>query len=149
MIDAFRPIALPDPEIAPEIYDDTPSKRALAWVVDVAVTLAMTLVLVPFTLFTALFYLPLLYLVVGFCYRWATLARGSATWGMRLMAVEIRRGDGARLDAATAFAHTLAYAVSWAAMPLQLLSGVLMVVSGRRQGFGDHVLGTVPVNRAA
>ena len=148
MIDLARPTALPDPEARPELYDDTPTKRAMAWVVDVIVSTAMTVVLIPFTAFTAIFYLPLLYLIVGFCYRWATLSRGSATWGMRLMAIEIRRGDGAPLDPGTAFAHTLAYAVSWAIFPLQIVSGALMSVTARRQGLGDHVLGTAAVNRS-
>ena len=148
MIELARHTALPDPELCPEIYDDTPTKRALAWVVDVVAAGVMTAILVPFTAFTALFYLPLLYLVVSFCYRWSTLSRGSATWGMRLMAVEIRRGDGAPLDPATAFAHTLAYAVSWTLLPLQIVSGALMAVTARRQGLGDHVLGTAAVNRS-
>jgi len=68
---------LPDPEHSPELYADVPLKRFLAWVVDFAVIAAATAVVVPFTFFTGLFFLPLLFLFVGFLYRWATIASGS------------------------------------------------------------------------
>ena len=146
---ALSVTALPDPDVRPELYDDTPSKRAIAWVVDVAVTTAVTVFLIPFTAFTALFYLPVLYALVGFCYRWATLARGSATWGMRLMSIELRRGDGERFDPMTAFLHTAGYALSWIALPVQIVSAALMCATPRRQGLTDQVLGTAAVNRTA
>ena len=139
---------LPDPAIHPEIYDDTPSKRAFAWVVDVLVIGAGTLATIPLTLFASLFVLPLVWLAVGFAYRTATLARGSATWGMRLMAVEIRDREGRPLDLGTAVAHTALYYGAWAAMPLQIVSAGLMAASPRRQGLGDHLLGTAAVNHA-
>ena len=144
---ALSPTMLPDPDLRPELYDDTPSKRAMAWVVDVVITSAATLIVIPFTAFTGLFFLPLLYAVVGFCYRWATLARGSATWGMRLMSIEIRRADGEHLDAGTAWLHTAGYALSWIAAPVQIVSAAMMCGTPRRQGLTDLVLGTAAVNR--
>ena len=137
---------LPDPEAMPEAYDDTPTKRALAWVVDVAVIGGMWALATIGTLGLAVLALPLLPLI-GFVYRWATLSRGSATWGMRLLGMEIRRHDGARLDPVTAFAHTAGYAVSVAMFPAQILSMGLMLVTPRRQGLSDHLLGTAAINR--
>ena len=137
---------LPDPAACPEAYDHTPTKRALAWLVDGAVILALTAATVPLTLFLAIFVLPLVWLGVGFAYRTATLARGSATWGMRLMAIEIRDHHGARLDLATAAAHTALYYAAMAVAPLQVGSAVLMLASPRRQGLGDMALGTAAVN---
>ena len=90
--------ALPDPQLRPEFYRDVPMKRLLAWMVDAAITLLACLAALPFTAFTGLFFFPLLFLTVGFAYRTVTIANGSATWGMRLFAVELRRADGSRFD---------------------------------------------------
>ena len=140
---------LPDPVREPEFYEGVTVKRGLAWVVDAALTLLLCLFVLPFTAFTALFWWPFLWLVVGFLYRWATLSGGSATWGMRLMGITLRGRDGERLDAATAFAHVLGYSVSMAVFPLQLISIALMIGLGRGQGLSDLALGTAVINRPA
>lgn len=140
---------LPDPHREPAFYEGVPAKRALAWVVDVGVTLTLCLLVLPFTAFTALFWWPLLWAVVSILYRWGTLATGSATWGMRLMALTIRERDGARLSPATALLHTLGYAASVAMVPLQLLAVALMAGLGRGQGLTDLGLGTAALNRPA
>ncbi|WP_092692476.1 RDD family protein [Tranquillimonas rosea] len=140
---------LPDPDTQADFYADVPTKRFLAWVVDVVLIALISLVLVPFTLFTALFYFPALYLVVGFAYRTLTIARGSATPGMRLTAIELRDRDGKRFDLSTAFFHTAGYTIAMTVFPLQLISMGLMVATPRAQGLVDHVLGTAALNRAA
>lgn len=140
---------LPDPHHNPALYAGVPGKRLLAWAVDLGVTLAMTLVFIPLTLFTALFFLPFLWLVVGFIYRWMTLANRSATWGMRFAAIELRGPDGGSLDTGQAFFHTLGYFASFAIAPLQLISVVLMLISARKQGLTDHVMGTAMLNRTS
>lgn len=139
----------PDPDIQPQFYDGVPSKRLLAWVADTLVISALTLVVIPFTAFIGLFFLPLLYMMLGFAYRVVTLSRGSATWGMRLMAIELRDRDDRPFDLSTSFLHTLGYTVSLAISPLQLISIVLMLSTERRQGLSDLVLGTVALNRRA
>jgi len=149
----FRPApvlhGLPDPVREPEFYEGVTVKRGLAWVVDAAVTFLFCLLALPFTAFTALFWWPLLWMMVGFVYRWATLAGGSATWGMRLMGVTLRARDGSRLDAGTAFAHVLGYSVSMAVFPLQLVSIGLMIALRRGQGLTDFALGTAVINKPA
>ena len=107
----------------------------------------MCLVIVPFTAFVALFFFLGLMAVVGFAYRVLTLANGSATLGMRLLAIEFRDHTGARFDLGTAFLHTVGYSISWAVAPLQLISIVLMATSGRGQGLTDMVLGSAALNR--
>lgn len=141
--------ALPDPYTHADLYRDVPTKRLVAWGVDLLAILAMTVVLIPFTFFTALFYLPFLAMMISFLYRWVTIARGSATWGMRFAAIELRAADGGRMDTSQAFLHTLGYHVSLAIFPLQLLSIALMLMSERKQGLTDHVLGTAALNRSA
>lgn len=144
-----RPGTLPDPDAQPEFYDAIPTKRFLAWLVDsllIGVFCVLALIL---TLGIGFFFLPLLMLTVGFCYRAATLAGGSATWGMALMAVEIRRHDGARLDPLTALLHTLGYTVSMAFVFPQVISVLMMLLGARAQGLTDLVLGTAAINRRA
>lgn len=136
----------PDPDRHAAFYEGVLSKRFLAWLLDMALILMMTAIIVPFTAFTALFFLPGLFLVVGFLYRWMTLSGRSATWGMRLMNIEFLDRNGQRFDAATAFLHTLGYSLSMAFVIPQILSVALMLISARGQGLTDHVLGTVAIN---
>ena len=139
----------PDPETHPQFYDGVALKRLLAWVVDVTLIALVTVVLLPFTAFTGIFFFPAMMMVVGFCYRLITLANGSATWGMRLMAIEFRDASDAPFDFGSAFLHTSGYAVSVAMAPIQLISIILMATSPRAQGLTDMILGTVAINRRA
>jgi uncharacterized RDD family membrane protein YckC len=141
--------ALPDPHAQAEFYGDLPMKRFVAWLVDGVMILGLCLLALPFTFFLGLFFFPLLWLVLGFLYRWVTLSGRSATWGMRLVAIEFRRSDGARFDTGTAFAHTLIYTVAMATLLLQALSVALILISARRQSLADHLLGSAAINRAA
>lgn len=140
-------LGLPDPVTKPDFYDGILFKRAAAWVIDVVLILLLGLLVLPFTAFTALFFFPVLMLVVGFIYRWFTLSGKSATWGMRMMGIELRDADGLRLQSGTALAHTFGYTVSVAMAPLQLISILMMIFSARKQGLTDHLLGTAALNR--
>ncbi len=140
---------LPDPDTQPQFYASVPSKRLLAWLIDTVVIVLLCLVILPFTAFLGLFFFPFLLLVVGFAYRVVTLANGSATWGMRFAAIEMRRIDGTRFDLGLAFAHTLGYSISIAVFPLQAISIVLMLTNAHGQGLSDSLLGTVAINKRA
>ena len=137
----------PDPHTQPEFYQGIPTKRLLAWAVDMVIIIGLCLLVLPFTAFTGIFFFPVMMLVIGFIYRVATLSNGSGTWGMRLFSMELRQSDDRPLDAITAFMHTLGYTDSMAMAPLQLVSVILMLTSERRQGLTDMVLGTVALNR--
>ncbi len=139
----------PDPEMQPQFYDAVPTKRLLAWLIDTVIIAVLTMVVVPFTLFIGLFFLPFLFLVLGFAYRVVTLSRSSATWGMQLMAIEFRTRDDKRFDPSIAFLHTLGFTISIAVFPAQLVSIVMMLSTERRQGLSDMILGTVALNRRA
>ena len=140
---------LPDPVAQPEFYDSVTSKRFLAWVIDTILVGILVVPVVIFTLGIALFFLPVVWLAISFVYRWITLANGSATWGMRAMAIELRDAYGQRLDTGLAFLHTLGYALSISTAIVQVGSIVLMLTTERRQGLSDLVLGTVMLNRRA
>ena len=139
---------LPDPAYKPEFYADTVSKRLFAWIIDSIITTVLCLFLIPFTAFTAIFYFPAFFLVVGLVYRTATIAGGSATWGMRFVALEFRDHRGERLTTGLAFLHSLGFTVSMSMVAPQVVSVVLMMITQRGQGLTDMVLGTVAINRA-
>ena len=138
---------LPDPIYQADFYADVAKKRLLAWVIDTLVILLICLVILPFTAFVALFVFPALYLTVGFIYRTLSLTSRSATWGMRMMAVELRNHRGARFNFAEAMLHTLGYSLSMAFVLPQVISVVLMAGSPRGQSLTDMVLGSAAINR--
>ena len=138
---------LPDPQRHAEFYAGVTAKRAFAWIIDTILIALITAVIVPFTAFTAVFFLPLLFVVVSFTYRVLTLAGGSATPGMRLMNITLLTRFGDRFDLATAFLHTLGYTLSIGTLLVQLVSVFLMMTSARGQGLTDMILGTVAINR--
>jgi uncharacterized RDD family membrane protein YckC len=140
--------ALPDPDRHAAFYDGVALKRGLAWIVDTVFVTLLVMLATLFTAFTALFFLPLLWLTVSFVYRWVTVSNRSATWGMRLMGIEFLDRTGLRFDAATAFLHTLGYTLSMAFVLPQVISVGLMCLSRRGQGLTDMLLGSVAINRA-
>lgn len=144
-------LGLPDPERDRQFYEGVPARRLAAWVVDVAAILAMgvplALVFGVMTLGFGLALFPLIVLGVGFVYRAATIAGASATWGMRLMGIELRRHDGVRLDAVAAVLHTTLYTVAVGMMLLQIASIVGMLATRHGQGLPDILLRTAMINR--
>ncbi|MCB1352440.1 MAG: RDD family protein [Rhodobacteraceae bacterium] len=142
---------LPDPELDGQFYDGVPTRRFVAWIVDVLVVMALGVpVGVLFGLLTLGFgfaAFPLVLAGMGLLYRTATIANSSATWGMRFMGIELRKSDGARLDPLTAFLHALIYVVSMAVFPVQLLSCAMILTTRYRQGLGDIFLRTTAINR--
>lgn len=140
-------LGLPDPATKPQFYDGILIKRAIAWLFDAILVGVLCILILPFTVFTAVFFFPLLMLVVGFIYRWFTIASKSSTWGMRLVGIELRDHEGLRLQSGTALAHTAGYTFSVAVAPLQLISILMMIVTERKQGLTDHLLGTAAINR--
>lgn len=138
---------LPDARARADFYAGIRTKRLIAWVLDVVLIAVLSAILLPFTAFSALFFFPFFMLVIGFFYRWFTITAGSATWGMVLMAIQLRDGDGYKLSGSLAFWHTVGYSVSVAMAPLQLVSVGLMCVTDRRQGLTDLILNTAAINR--
>ena len=137
---------LADPDTQPEFYASVAPKRAIAWVIDTVAIILLCVLIVPFTAFIGLIFFATLYFVIGFLYRLITITGGSATLGMRLMAIEFRDASGRRFDLSTAFWHTTGYTVWWMFAPLQFVSAILMLVSSRGQGLSDHILGTTVLN---
>mgnify|MGYP004174040859 CR=1 FL=1 len=70
---------LPDPITQSIFYENVPVKRLLAWVFDAVFVLGLCLLVLPLTSFLGIFFLPLMWLIVGFAYRTITITNGSAT----------------------------------------------------------------------
>ena len=138
---------LPDPEMQPDFYADTTIKRFFAWIVDTVLIALICLLVIPFTAFVGLFFFAGLYMLVSLVYRIVTVANGSATLGMRLMAIELRDRTGQKLDLPTAAAHTILYMIMMSLFVLQAISIILMLTGSRGQGLHDHILGTAAINR--
>ena len=140
---------LPDTIAQAAFYETVPTNRLFAWILDAAIILGICLVVLPFTGFLGIFFWPLMWLVVGFAYRTITIANRSATWGMRLVSIELRNRTGARLDLTKAIFHTLGYIISIGIFLLQAVSIVLICASMRGQSLIDHVLGAVMLKKQA
>ncbi len=138
---------LPDPETQAAFYEHVPLKRFIAWIIDTALISLLTGLIVILSVFTMAFFLPLVFLLVNAIYRYVTLAGGSATPGMRLMALELRTHRGTRFDRGTAAAHTAGYLLSVSMVLPQIISIALMLTTARAQGLTDCLLGTAAINR--
>ncbi|MDQ2089110.1 RDD family protein [Marimonas arenosa] len=140
---------LPDPHSQPEFYADVPLKRFLAFLFDTVLLLIVALLLALLTFGLAVLLLVPTWWLLNFAYRAITLANGSATWGMRLVAIEFRTADGRRFDQHEAFLHTLGFMLSFTFFPVQVISMILMATSPRAQGLTDRIMGCVAINRRA
>ncbi|MDV7141857.1 RDD family protein [Tropicimonas sp. TH_r6] len=138
---------LPDPDREGAYYADIPVKRAIAWVIDAVIIALLTLPVLLGTAFIGILFYPLLWLFVSFVYRTFSIAGGSATFGMRLMSIELRNWRGEKLSLPEAFMHTLIYSVCFSFLLPQIVSMGLMLTTARAQGIHDFALGTAAVNR--
>jgi uncharacterized RDD family membrane protein YckC len=146
----------PDPVLDSQFYDGVPTRRFVAFCIDVVVVFAIWLVVLVLGLVLTVVTLglgaPLAALaasVTDFLYRWFLLAEGSATLGMRLTGIELRGAAGRRLDPVTAFLHVAGFYVSLVFLPLLVIGWILMAASPHRRLLHDTVLGTVAINRPA
>lgn len=140
---------LPDPERQPEFYSGVPTKRLLAWFVDMVLILLASAVIATLPLFIGWFFFPAIVLGVSLVYRILTIAQQSATPGMRLFNIELRTFEGALLDGGSATLHTIGYLIASAFFLPQLISVVMMLTGRYGQGLHDHLTGIVAVNRSS
>ncbi|WP_281982923.1 RDD family protein [Thalassorhabdomicrobium marinisediminis] len=137
-----------------EFYEGVLPKRLFAWLFDVMFTallaapLILPLALIGALLVFPLMAIPVIWAMTGFLYRWITISNRSATWGMRLMAIELRDHAQQPLSSGMAFLHTLGSTLSFGTFVVQALSVLSMIVTEKGQGLTDLVLGTTMLNRS-
>lgn len=144
---------LPDPVIDPQFYAGAQARRLAAFAVDTLAIAALSTVAILsiglMTLGLGLLAAGPIWLTTGFLYRWLSIARWSATPGMRLTGVELRRLDGEVLDEAGAILHTAAFfGATLFALP-QIASVALMATSPDGRGLHDRATGVALINRPA
>lgn len=149
-------MAIPDPERDRQFYEGVPLRRVAAFLIDGVIILvilgAISVVGVLLGILTFGLALPLVSLLLlsaGFIYRWLLLARYSATIGMVVTGIELRRADGGPADPMTALVHTGGLYVSLAMVLLLLASAVTMFVTPYQRTLHDMILGAVVINRPA
>ncbi len=144
---------LPRPDHDAQFYDGVLARRLIAFVLDtVAIALLGGVLATLFgvaTLGLGFFVLVPVMAAVGFFYRWLSIARGSATPGMALVGIELRRGDGARFGAPEALLHTVLFYLVFMSVVLQIASVVMMLMSPYGRGLHDLPLGSTAINRPA
>lgn len=138
---------LPDPARDPGYYADLVPRRALAWVVDVLVTLALLLAVLVLTLLIAAFAFPLVWIAIAIAYRYVMLTRYDATLGMMLAGLRLRRLDGSRPEPVRILWHAALYSAAMATVVGQIASVALLLTTPYRQGLNDLILGTTMVHR--
>lgn len=142
---------LPDPDTQSEFYDGVTSRRLVAWVIDVLITLAIgvpiAIVFGLVTLGIGFAAFPLVIAGTSIVYRTTTIAHASATWGMRAMGIELRRHDGGRLDPLFAFLHSAGYVFCITVFPLQIVSCIMILTLRYGQSLQDIFLRTAMINR--
>ncbi|MXU66183.1 RDD family protein [Oceanomicrobium pacificus] len=140
---------LPHPELDAQFYDKVPARRLVAWVFDLFIILAISMVVVVLTLGLGIFVLGAIWMVTSFIYRVITIGSKSSTIGMRLVGIELRDRDGHRFTFGQAVVHTTLFFICFAFFVLQLISIVLMVNSRYRQGLPDMIMGSTAINSPA
>lgn len=139
--------ALPDPYHQSVFYDGIPSKRLIAWVIDVALILIVMIFLSIVTLTLAFWLWPIFWVATSFIYRSLTIGAGSATLGMRMMNIELRGPTGARLTGNEAMMHSGIYLLCASFFLPQILSITMIVLGQRNQSLPDIFMGTAAINR--
>jgi len=147
------PDALPDPRLDAQFYEGVAARRFVAFLIDAALiaatTVAGTLLFGIVTLGVGFMLALPLTLAVSFLYRYFTISRRSATPGMALCGIELRRRDGRRLGEVDAAVHTATYLGCFYTVGPQILSVVMMLMAPAGRSLADLATGTVMINRPA
>lgn len=140
---------LPDPTYDAAYYDGVMPKRLFAWAIDVGLILSVMLILsvASVGIFLVL-WIPVQF-AVAFVYRWITIREKSATIGMRIMNIELRGPNGARLTSGQAALHTGSYLLSATIFVVQLISIGMMLGRPFNRSLPDEIVGSVMINRPA
>ena len=131
---------IPYPHSHPEFYESVTTKLFFAWLIDSIIVLGILIIISPFTFFVSLFLFPFFYAAIDFVYRTVTLTMGSATFGMRLMAVELRHESGHRLDFVASHFHTIGLYVSYAFVLVQTVAHDLQLIDNDHWCFGSPIV---------
>ena len=140
---------LPDPNLDAQFYEGVMIKRLVAWGIDVAVVLILTLGAIVASLGLLAFVFPFLIFVINLAYRIFTIQNKSATIGMRLTGIELRNAKGDRFSLTEAVIHTGLFILIFISFLGILANMLAMFLNDRGQGLHDMLLGSAAINRPA
>lgn len=151
----FGESGLPDPARDSQFYDGVPARRLVAFVIDLAIILAIDVAVISVLGLLGLVTFGLAWLLIGvawfalgFIYRVGTLGSGrSATPGMRVTGIEIRNAAGRRLTMGEALIHTGGFYATMIFLPVLAISVLMMAFGRMGRGLHDLPLGTTAINR--
>jgi uncharacterized RDD family membrane protein YckC len=147
-------IRLPDPKSAPELFDGVLTRRVLAYLVDLAFLITITvlismvgMVLGFFTLGLAWLALPVVIPIAILGYYAVTLGSPMrATVGMSMFDIVLTPARGRPLDGLAILIHPIVFWITvWVAWPVSL---AFALFTPRRQMVHDYVAGTLMLRRS-
>ncbi len=138
---------LPDPIYDTAYYEGVLPKRFFAWVIDAALIFTAMILLSIFTAGIAFVLWIPVHAILAFLYRWITIKNRSATFGMRVMNIELRNRAGHQLTEKEAALHTLVFLVGAMILLVQIISVAMMIGRPLNRGLADEITGAVMLNR--
>lgn len=151
MTNASYPSGLPHPVADARFYAGVPGRRLLAFLIDtvaiIILSVVATLLFGLVTLGAGFFMGVPIMAAAAFVYRATTLAHWSATPGMWMTGIEMRRRDGSPFELLDGVLHTAGFMICLATGILQIISVATMALAPRGQGLPDMILGSAAINR--
>lgn len=145
---------LPDPDTAPELFENLLTRRVIAYFIDLFILFVMVMLILMAGIITsfvtlggAILALPLAIPFAIALYYGATLGSSKrATIGMRMMDIVLTPARGAPLNGLRAFWHPVVFWLTiWILTPFSFLFALF---SPRRQLLHDLIVGTLMVRRS-
>ncbi len=143
---AMTSTRLPDPQYDAAYYDGVLPKRFFAWAIDAALIFSCMILLSIFTAGIAFMLWIPVHAALAFFYRWTTIKNRSATFGMRVMNIELRGPSGAPLTPAEAALHTGSFLAFAFFFLIQLVSIGMMIGRPFNRSLPDELVGSVMIN---
>ena len=144
---------LPDPIHDAAFYEGVAARRLVAFVIDAVAIAALSLVAIllfgVMTLGLGFLAAAPVAFAVAFVYRAATLAGWSATPGMALTGIELRRFDGRPFGAVEAIGHTALFLLMFALVIPQIVSIAMLALATPGRALHDLPFGAAAINRPA
>ena len=138
---------LPDPARQAEFYNQVPALRLIAFFIDTAIILILTLICPILSLFTLSWIMPFLSFAISVGYRMIALQTHSATLGMKWMGIELREGTGHPVTRQTALFHSAVFSAMFIIPFIPVINMVIMLVTPYGQGLHDMPFGTTAIRR--
>jgi uncharacterized RDD family membrane protein YckC len=147
-------VNLPDPATAPELFEGILVRRVVAYIIDLAILISLTVVASVVGLITGFFtfglgWLALVVVIPAIIFGYYAATLGSpqrATFGMAATDIVLTPARGRPLDGWKILIHPIVFWITWwVAWPISL---VVALLTPRREMVHDLIAGTLMVRRS-